>query len=102
MNLDRFAALMRGEIDSYQLEKRYLHKDGQVVWVNLTAALQRDQAGNPAYCIAIIEDIGERKRAERALGSETRLRRTVENAPSRSWCMPRMAKSCISAKPGWT
>jgi PAS domain S-box-containing protein len=82
VNIDRFAALMRGEIDSYQLEKRYLRKDGYVVWVNLTAALQRDEAGNPAYCIAIIEDISERKRAERALReSETRLRRTVENAP---------------------
>ena len=81
-NLDRFTALMRGEIDTYQLEKRYLHKDGHAVWVDLTAAVQRDQAGNPAYCIAIIEDIGARKRAEQALReSEARLRRTVENAP---------------------
>ena len=81
-NLDRFTALMRGEIDTYHLEKRYLHKDGHAVWVDLTAAVQRDQAGNPAYCIAIIEDIGARKRAEQALReSEARLRRTVENAP---------------------
>src|SRR5512132_3352202 len=81
-NLDRFAALMRGEIDTYQLEKRYLHKDGHAVWVDLTAAVQRDHAGNPAYCIAIIEDVGARKRAEWALReSEARLRRTVENAP---------------------
>src|SRR5512143_152076 len=81
-NLDRFTALMRGEIDTYHLEKRYLHKDGHAVWVDLTAAVQHDQAGNPAYCIAIIEDIGARKRAERALReSEARLRRTVENAP---------------------
>src|SRR5512132_1963234 len=81
-NLDRFTALMRGEIDTYQLEKRYLRKDGHTVWVDLTAAVQRDQTGNPAYCIAIIEDIGARKRAEQALReSEARLRRTVENAP---------------------
>jgi PAS domain S-box-containing protein len=81
-NLDRFTALMRGEIDTYHLEKRYLHKDGHAVWVDLTAAVQRDDAGNPAYCIAIIEDIGARKRAEEALReSEARLRRTVENAP---------------------
>jgi PAS domain S-box-containing protein len=81
-NLDRFTALMRGEIDTYQMEKRYLHKDGHAVWVNLTTAVQRDRAGNPAYCIAIIEDISARKRAERALReSEARLRRAVENAP---------------------
>ena len=69
-NLDRFTALMRGEIDTYQLEKRYLHKDGHAVWVDLTGAVQRDQAGNPAYCIAIIEDIGARKRAEEAAARE--------------------------------
>ena len=43
-NLDRFTALMRGEIDTYQLEKRYLHKDGHAVWVDLTAAVQRDRS----------------------------------------------------------
>src|SRR5512143_3808166 len=81
-NLGRFTALMRGEIDTYHLEKRYLRKDGRAVWVDLTTAVQRDHAGNPAYCIAIIEDIGARKRAERALReSEARLRRTVEYAP---------------------
>ena len=94
---------MRGEIDTYQLEKRYLHKDGHAVWVDLTTAVQRDQAGDPAYCIAIIEDIGARKRAEEALReSEARLRHTVENAPSLSWCMPRTARWCISAKRGWS
>ena len=82
INLDRFTALMRGEIDTYHLEKRYLHKDGHAVWVDLTSAVQRDHAGNPAYCIAIIEDIGARKHAEQALReSEARLRRTVEHAP---------------------
>ncbi len=81
-NLDQFTALMRGEIDTYRLEKRYIHKDGHAVWVNLTAAVQRDRAGNPAYCIAIIEDISARKRSEQALReSEARLRRTVEYAP---------------------
>ena len=78
-NLDRFTALMRGEIDTYHLEKRYLHKDGHAVWVDLTAAVQRDQAGNPAYCIAIIEDIGARKRAEEALReSEIRMRALLD------------------------
>ena len=63
-NLDQFAALMRGETGTSQVEKRYLHKDGRSVWVNLTSAVQRDDAGNPAYSIAIIEDISARKRAE--------------------------------------
>ena len=80
--LDRFTALMRGEIDTYHLEKRYLHKDGRAVWVDVTTAVQHDQAGNPAYCIGIIQDIDARKAAEQALReSEARLRRTVEYAP---------------------
>lgn len=80
--LERFNALLRGEVDTYHLEKRYIHKDGHPVWVNLTSALQRDDAGIPSYCITIIEDISARKRAERALrASEARLRRTVEDAP---------------------
>lgn len=80
--LDQFNALLHGEIDAYQLEKRYLHKDGHPVWVNLTCALQRDEQGHPTYCIAIIEDISARRWAERALReSEARLRRTVEHAP---------------------
>src|SRR5512132_1844947 len=81
-NLGRFTALIRGEIDTYHLEKRYLHKDGHAVWVDLTAAVQRDDAGNPAYCIAIIEDIGARKRAEEAVReSEIRMRALLDASP---------------------
>ncbi|MBK8907016.1 MAG: PAS domain S-box protein [Rhodospirillales bacterium] len=79
ITLDRFTALIRGEIDTYHLEKRYLHKDGHAVWVDLTSAVQRDHDGNPAYCIAIIEDIGARKRAEEAVReSEIRMRALLD------------------------
>jgi len=81
-NLQQFVALIRGEIQTYQLQKRYLHKDGHTVWVTLTAAAQRSSDGRPAYCIAIIEDISARKLAEQALReSEARLRRAIEYAP---------------------
>src|SRR5262249_1579905 len=60
-HLDR---LQRGEIPSYSLEKRYIRKDGSVVWVEVSASIQRDPAGRPAYTIAIIQDISERKRLE--------------------------------------
>lgn len=69
---EQVQALLRGEIDSYQREKRYFHKDGHAVWVNLTATLQRTQAGGPLYFIAALEDISERKQAE------ARLKQTVE------------------------
>ena len=66
-DLEQFTQLMRGEIDSYQMEKRYFHKKGHVVWVDLTVALQRDAAGQPLYSISVIQDIGRRKQMEREL-----------------------------------
>lgn len=59
--------LLDGEIQDYQMEKRYLHKDGHIVWIRLSGSLVRDPAGKPLYFIAQIEDIGERKKAEKRL-----------------------------------
>jgi diguanylate cyclase (GGDEF)-like protein/PAS domain S-box-containing protein len=54
-------------IEHYALEKRYLRKDGSVVWARLTVSMHRDAAGNALHLISIIEDIAEKKRAEIAL-----------------------------------
>ena len=52
-----------GEIDTYQLEKRYLHKDGRIVWVHLTGSVVRDADG-PNYGITQILDITDRRHLE--------------------------------------
>jgi PAS domain S-box-containing protein len=62
-----FTELVRGQRNQYQLEKRYYHKDGRVVWGNLTVSLVRDERGAPLFGIGMAEDITERKRAEEAL-----------------------------------
>ncbi len=64
-DLVQIERLMKGEIESYTMEKRYFHRDGRVVWMDLTAALQRGEDGEPRYCISVVEDISERKEAER-------------------------------------
>ena len=56
-----------GEIDSFSMEKRYVRKDGSLVWVNLTVALARDVQNEPLYTISVIEDISLRKQTEDAL-----------------------------------
>ena len=65
-DLDRDLGFIRrvlaGEIATYQLEKRYLHKSGGTVWINLTVSLVRDEAGEPKYFVAVVEDITEKKR----------------------------------------
>src|SRR6266498_2022473 len=58
--------LLAGEIENYSMEKRYYHKDGSVVWVNLTVSLARKANGAPDYFVSIIEDISARKRLEEA------------------------------------
>ncbi len=73
---------LAGEIASFELEKRYLHRSGHVVWGHLTASLLRDPAGKPLYFVAQIVDITERRRAERALRqSEERFRAVSEATP---------------------
>jgi PAS domain S-box-containing protein len=77
------AQVVRGEIDSARLEKRYLRKDGSVVWVSVVIALEHDPAGRPLYAISVLDDITSRKHMEAALrDSEARFRSTFELAAS--------------------
>jgi PAS domain S-box-containing protein len=59
--------LFAGEIPFYQIEKRYLTKSGDAVWINLTAALFRDEAQQPTFGLAMIEDITGQRQAKQAL-----------------------------------
>jgi two-component system CheB/CheR fusion protein len=70
-DLGQFAKLLRGDIEGYSMEKRYHHKDGHVVWVNLTTSLRRTPAGEPDCCISLVEDITARIDTEKRL-SESR------------------------------
>jgi PAS domain S-box-containing protein len=57
-------SILRGEKRSARWEKRYLRKNGEVIWVDITTTLQRDANGQPLYFITTVIDITERKRAE--------------------------------------
>ncbi len=91
-DLDLAAQLFRGEIDHYHFEKRYFHKQGQVVWIQLSGSLVRDQGGQPCYAVAQIQDITSRKVAEqqsarrlrhleRLTESVSRILETLEGLP---------------------
>ncbi len=66
-SLDHFRSLMRGELPNFSLEKRYVRKDGSVVWGNVSLSIQHRSAGEPAYGIAILQDITELKKVEEQL-----------------------------------
>src|SRR6185436_17598171 len=63
----RFRALVAGEVGQYAVEKRYLRKGGEVVWVRVTATVVRAPDGRPVRASAIIEDVTARILAEAAL-----------------------------------
>lgn len=75
-DLSQIRRLLGGEIETYSMEKRYIARNGGVVWAQLTCSLVQHPEGVPHYLIAVIQDIGLRKQAEAALkGSEERYRR---------------------------
>ncbi len=81
LDLALFQELLEGKRDHYHMEKRYIRKDGQVIWGHLTVSSLRHE--NPTYVIGMVEDITERKRAEEALReSQERLQAIMDNAPA--------------------
>ena len=72
--------IVDGKTRSFTEEKRYVQKNGAVVWVNLSVTGVRDEAGEHMYYIAVVQDITERKQAEqRATAAHDRLVDAVES-----------------------
>jgi PAS domain S-box-containing protein len=55
---------LAGKIEHYTLEKRYISKDGAIIWANLMVSPIRKPAEEPGRSIVVVEDITERKRIE--------------------------------------
>ena len=60
-NLQSLERLCRGEVDQYQVEKRYIRKDGRPVWVDVHVSRKRNEAGATEYYIAVATDIQDQK-----------------------------------------
>jgi PAS domain S-box-containing protein len=56
--------LLKGDVPFYKMVKRYIRKDGEVIWAKLTVSIIRDDAGNPLYFLEMMEDITSQKLAE--------------------------------------
>lgn len=64
INLKQIQQLQEGKHSTYSMEKRYIHKNGTIVWINLTVSLVLNEFGKPDYFISVIEDITRRKQAD--------------------------------------
>ena len=81
LDLKLMQQLLDGEIPAYEMEKRYIHKDGHSVWILINRSLERRDDGTPLYFISQVQNISERNAAESALReSEMRQRSIVESS----------------------
>ncbi|MFZ5427601.1 MAG: PAS domain S-box protein [Thermodesulfobacteriota bacterium] len=75
--------LLAGDIPMFTMEKRYIRKDGGLVWVDISVSLARDLKGEPLHCISVIQDISERKRVEGELEkARGYIRNIINSMPS--------------------
>jgi PAS domain S-box-containing protein len=82
-DVENITRLVKGEIPIHRTEKRYLCKDGTVRWGAVTVTLIKDPCAGASTCIAMVEDINERKLAEDALRREQLLKaRLMETSPA--------------------
>ena len=82
-NLELFERMAAGEIEHFDMVKRFIRKDGRTLWADLTVSLVRDAEGRPEYAIGMTQDITERKRLESELrAAEERYRLLVERVPA--------------------
>lgn len=80
-DLEYVRQMLTGQIPTYQMEKRYIHKEGHIVWVLLSVSLVEGQLGPERYFISQLQDITKRKLAEEALqASEEKFRNLAETA----------------------
>src|SRR5436190_304753 len=74
--------LQNGKLPFYEIEGRYVHKDGRPVWVRKFVSVLLDSNGNPTNLVVLVTDIQERKRAERLLNSQKKsLEMVVTGSP---------------------
>lgn len=71
-DVDTANKLLANKIISYQIEKRYIHRSGKIIWVNLSVSLVHYEDGTPRYFVAQIENIDKRKRIEMQLEKKQR------------------------------
>jgi two-component system, cell cycle sensor histidine kinase and response regulator CckA len=86
ISLENVRKTIAGEIRSFQIEKRYIHKDGNVITVLLSISLVHDAQGRPSYFVSQIQDITERKVADDELrDSNQKFQQLADNITDAFW-----------------
>ena len=87
-NLVHVRRLQVGEIPAFEIENRYMHKNGELVWVRKFVSVLHGEGGKPTHLIALVTNVTERRLAEEAIKeSEMRYRRIVETTNEGVWLL---------------
>ncbi len=82
-DLAQYQELLAGKRESYQIEKRYLRKDGRLIWGHVTVSVVKGPDGAALYAVGMVEDITEHKRTQDALHlSQERLQAILDHSPA--------------------
>jgi len=99
-NLGLIRRMLDGGDPGFVIEKRYVRKDGGIVWVKNSVSLVRDAGGRPLRIVALVEDITQRKGAEAAVAEQVRLAefgRDLSLALAEGTTLPEMLARCAEA-----
>lgn len=88
--------MIAGELDERTREKRYRHKNGYYIWVNVTTSLVRDKEGKPKYYSTVVEDISRRKQIEEEL-LHLANHDALTSLPNRSLLFDRLSQALVFA-----
>ena len=84
MDVGYVGRVLDGSLSNYDLEKRYIHKEGRILWVLLSVSLVRDAAARPLYLVGLIQDITEQRRLKvDLLQARADLQAILDNVPAR-------------------
>ena len=92
-DVKNFEQMLAGEIDNYAMDKRFIRKDGEIVYTNLTVACVRNENGAVQNVLASMMDITERKKAEQEIkNSQERLAQIIDFLPDPTWVVDNEGK----------
>lgn len=82
--------VIAGKIDAFEIEKRYIHKEGHPIWIKLYSNVVRNMEGEIEYAIAVIVDISKRKQIEEDFSrNQANLQALIENISGSIWSIDR-------------
>ena len=96
-DLHLFNALLNDKKDNYQMEKRYFHSDGRIIWINLSVSILRNADRQPIHFVSQIEDITERKLQEKNIAHHAN-HDSLTQLPNRRIVMDRLNQAMLRAK----